>query len=600
MTDFDTLPDGEKFPFWDDKTVYTMVYHVAQKNKKASDDNPGTEKEPFATIERAAEKLRPGEKVIVHAGIYRECVRPKQGGKGPDQMIAYEKAKGEEVVITGAEILTPLAKKSTGWNIPLPANGGTIWMTDLPEDIFHAYNPFLVRNTYEHMFEFAQLQNPPWIKRALLRRGMIFYNGQLLTQVLQAKDLKQDGMFWVEESGLCIHFRLPGDAKPDLPMEISVREQTFAPRERGLGYIRVSGFTLEHAAGPLPVTQRGSLSTERGHHWIIEDCRVVWSNGVGIDIGLQNWDSTFNGESGHHIIRRNNISHVGICGLTGAWGVVCSLIEDNIFEHIGYLNLERIYECGGIKFHWAHNTLIRRNVFRHLVHAGGIWLDVGNVNNRMTNNVFVDIETLIGAVYSEMNFERNLVDHNVIWDIRSPATDPASDDLGSGSGVGVRSDCNDLLEVNHNFIGKIEGYAIKFSLNQSGRDGGGRTGLCRANAAHRNVIVGAAHRIHLSRREENTSDQNLFDVRDDDRSFHIALPLPENFQRLDSWQKYFNLDKRSAQACITANFDAEKLILTWNVEGKLPSEFPVPGPLNEKEWEKSLKGSSGKQMFPII
>jgi hypothetical protein len=597
MGRFDTLADGTPFPFWDDETAYTKVYHVARRHPRASDENPGTEELPFATIGRAAEILMPGQKVVVHAGLYRECVRPARGGEAPDRMIAYEAAPGEAVTITGAETWTPVARPSAGWSIPAPANGATVWMADLPEGMFCGYNPFLARNVYEYMTHYGQLQDSAWLTRALLRRGMIFYNGRRLAQVLRARELAQrDGVFWVEESGLRVHFRLPGDAPPDAPLEISVREQTFAPREQGLAFIRVSGFTLEHAAGPLPVPQRGSLSTARGHHWIIEDCRVRWANGVGIDIGIQSWDSAFTGETGSHIVRRNHVSHCGICGLAGALGVTRTLVEDNTFEHIGYHNMERMYECGGIKFHLARHTLVRRNVFRHLEHAGGIWLDVDNVNCRITNNVFADITTVVGAIYSEMNYERNMVDHNVVWDVRRPAGEPP-DHLESGSAL--RADCNDTLVVQNNFFGRIDSYAVLFSLIQADRKSSGRTGLCRANEARQNVFYQTPRRICLGRREENVSDGNLFDSRDDSCSFHIVFPAPGNYQKLASWQRYFGLDVHSAQARLNAEFDVETLTLTWQVEGEIPADFPSPGPLDRKEWERSLRGGKGRQVFPI-
>lgn len=599
MRHFDTLPDGTLFPFWDDKTAYTKVYHVAQRHPRAFDDNPGRETAPFATIGRAAEMLMPGEKVVVHAGVYRECVRPARGGEGPDRMIAYEAAPGEAVVITGAEAWTPAARPSAGWTIPAPENGAPVWMADLPEAAFLGYNPFLVRNVYDYMTTYGKLQDKAWLTRALLRRGMIFHNGQRLTQVSRTRELaERAGAFWVEESGLRVHFRLPGDATPNTPLEVSAREQTFAPRERGLGFIRVSGFALEHAAGPLPVPQHGSLSTARGHHWIVEDCRVTWANGVGMDIGIQSWDSAPIGESGHHIIRRNAIRHIGICGLAGALGVTHTLIEDNIFEHIGYHNLEWMCECGGLKLHAARHTLVRRNVFRHLEHAGGIWLDVENINCRIANNVFVDIATTASAVFSEMNYERNLVDHNLVWDIRRPAGYPL-DHLEAG--CGLSADCNDTLVARHNFFGKLDSYAIFFSLlslTWGARKCTGRTGLCRANEALNNVFYRTPCRIHLGRREENISDGNLFDLRDDDGSFHIALPAPASYQKLASWQQYFNLETHSAQARLTADFDPETLTLTWQVEGELPPGFPTPGPLDPMEWEKSIHGGVGRQVFP--
>jgi len=597
MRCFDTLPDGTPFPFWDDKTAYTKVYHVAQQHPRASDGNPGTQEAPLATIGRAAEMLMPGEKAVVHAGVYRECVRPARSGEGPDRMIAYEAAPGETVVVTGAEAWTPAARPSTGWGMAAPENGATVWMADLPEEMFRGYNPFLVRNAYEYMTHYGQLQDPAWLTRALLRRAMIFHRGQRLAQVLRARELAaRDGAFWVEESGLRVHFRLPGDEQPGTPLEISAREQTFAPRELGLAFIRLSGFTLEHAAGPLPVPQRGSVSTARGHHWIIEDCRVAWANGVGIDIGIQSWDSAFTGETGRHVIRRNHVSHCGICGVAGSLGVTHTLLEDNTFEHIGHHNMERMYECGGIKFHLARHTLVRRNVFRHIEHAGGIWLDVDNVNCRITNNVFVDIATVVGAIYSEMNYERNMVDHNVVWDVRRPAGEPPGH-LEAGSGL--RADCNDTLVAQNNLFGKLDSYAILFSLIQADRKSSGRTGLCRANEARSNVFYQTPRRIHLGRREENVSDGNLFDARDDNCCFHIAFPAPDNYQRLASWQRYFGLDTHSAQARLTAEFDPETLTLTWQVEGELPADFPPPGPLDREEWEKSLRSGVGRQVFPL-
>ncbi|OPZ26224.1 MAG: hypothetical protein BWZ02_02116 [Lentisphaerae bacterium ADurb.BinA184] len=597
MDAFDTLPDGTPFPFWDDRTAYRQVYHVAQGHPRAADDNPGTEAAPFASIGRAAQLLQPGEKVVVHAGVYRECVRPARGGTATDGMIAYEAAPGEPVVVTGAEAWTPAARPSAGWAMTPPANGATVWMADLPEALFRAYNPFLVRNAYEYMTHYAQLQDPAWLTRAMMRRGMIFCNGRRLAQVFRARELSgRDGAFWVEESGLRVHFRLPGDAAPETPLEVSAREQTFAPSETGLGYIRVSGFTFTHAAGPLPVPQRGSLSTSRGHHWIIEDCRVEWANGVGIDIGIQSWDSAAGGESGHHIVRRNRVSHCGICGLAGALGVTHTLVEDNVFEHIGWHNLERMYECGGIKFHLARHCLLRRNVFRHLEHAGGVWLDVDNINCRIAGNVFADLATVVGAIYSEMNYERNRVDHNLMWDVRRPAGESA-DFIESGSGL--RADCNDTLVADHNVFGRLDSFAILFSLIQSDRRSSGRTGLCRANSARHNLLVHTPRRLHLGRREENASDWNLFDSRDDNCSFHIAHPAPGNYQKLASWQQYFGLDEHSAQARITAAFDPDTLVFTWRIEGELPAGFPPPGPLDLEQWSKSLGAGEGRQVFPV-
>ena len=105
---------------------------------------------------------------------------------------------------------------------------------------------------------------------------------------------ESDNTYWVEANGQKVHIRLPGDADPrDHVIEVTNREQCFAPKVPFLSYIKVKGLTLAHAATGAPVPQRGALSCYRGHHWIIEDCVIDWANGVGIDCGNECWHHTF-------------------------------------------------------------------------------------------------------------------------------------------------------------------------------------------------------------------------------------------------------------------------------------------------------------------
>ncbi len=579
---FDVLPSGDRFAFWDDTTVYARVYHVAQEHPAASDENPGTAEAPFRTISAAARVLQPGEKVVVHAGTYRECVRPARGGDSPNRMIAYEVAPGERVVVSGANVWTPELHPSAGYSFPKPANGATVWMAELPAVFEDGYNPFLLRNAYEYLPVYGEVKDPGFLQRALLRRGALFVNGVPLRQVYYGRELAADtGAFWVEEPGNRVHFRLPGDADPaNHVLEFSTREQCFAPREFGLGYLRISGFVFQHAADGLPVPQRATVSTMRGHHWIIEDNDIGWANACGLDIGAQTWEASVPDPTGGHLIRRNRIHHCGICGIAGALGVYHTLIEGNTIEHIGGLNLEHMWECMGLKFHLARHCLIRDNTFRHLRHAGGLWLDCSNMDNRITGNVFHDIEALTGGVYSEMNYGCNLIDHNIFWDIRDPDGGTA---LAWGGGAAVRADCNETLVVAHNFFGLVQGHAVMFSLNQSDRRHEGRTGLCRANAAYNNVFYRCSHRVHLGTRAENACDGNLYDAADDNCSFQIAHPAPEAWQNLAGWQHYFGLDLHSTQTRLTAGFDPTTGALDWQAKGDLPVTQMVPALSGDRE-----------------
>ena len=67
-------------------------YHVA---KHGSDFGKGTKDDPFLTINKAASLAQPGDTVIVHAGVYREWVKPQHSGLSNTRRITYLAAAGK-------------------------------------------------------------------------------------------------------------------------------------------------------------------------------------------------------------------------------------------------------------------------------------------------------------------------------------------------------------------------------------------------------------------------------------------------------------------------------------------------------------------------
>ena len=65
--------------------------------------------------------------------------------------------------------------------------------------------------------------------------------------------------------------------------------------------------------------------------------------------------------------------------------------------------------------HTAHSLLFRNNVVRHIRHANGIWLDIGNTNVRITGNVFADIPGDVNphAIHIEGSEGLNQIDNNI-------------------------------------------------------------------------------------------------------------------------------------------------------------------------------------------
>lgn len=583
------LPSGERFPFWDDTTHYSKTYHVGRNNPAASDSGPGTAEQPFATINQAAGILLPGEKVVVHAGTYRECVRPARGGNAPDQMIAYEAAPGEEVFVVGSEQLVTGYTPSTGWHVKRKQPGAAVWRAEFPAAWFIGYNPFMANNFTSEYGAFVKNWSKEENEQFLLRRGMVFVDGRPLRQVLRSRELGDEaGVFWVEDPGLAIHFRLWDDAHPvesKTVLEITTREQIFAPSTPGLGYIRVSGFHFRYCADGPPIPQRAMVSAYRGHHWIIENNNIRWANACGIDIGKESWYRAASNPAdesvGRHVIRRNTVSDCGICGIAGVDNNAFTLVEDNVIERAATMPIERLWETAGLKFHNCHGVLIRRNVFRNIRHATALWLDFLIVNTRVTQNLVYDVESLHGGIMIEASVEPNWVDHNILWDIRG-----VEDIYRSTSGVtgpGINIDTAEKCLVAHNLLGNIpDEYAISIHLAQPDRIVGDRTVTGRKNRVLNNILTNCPKRIQLCVAADNESNGNLFDIRDQKASLCVKHPAPAVILSLPAWQEYYRLDCESTQASVSALFDSEKLTMRLALDGKIPGAVPIADLLRER------------------
>ncbi len=76
--------------------VYAATLYV---DKSGNDSSPGTQSQPFLTINKAAQMAYPGDTVLVNSGVYRECVYPLRGGTSDTSRITYKAAAGATVAI---------------------------------------------------------------------------------------------------------------------------------------------------------------------------------------------------------------------------------------------------------------------------------------------------------------------------------------------------------------------------------------------------------------------------------------------------------------------------------------------------------------------
>ncbi|MBM3500932.1 MAG: right-handed parallel beta-helix repeat-containing protein [Armatimonadetes bacterium] len=575
MGDNDRLPDGTRFASWEAPAQWSRTYHVAQNHPAADDANPGTAERPWLTIGRAAAVLRPGERVTIHAGVYREWVKPARGGEAPDRMVGYEAAPGEDVVLKGSDLWTPQWEPTQEF---APPGGAQTWCAQLGGSMFAGANPFCLQN-------FTFQPDPQWKQEPGfdLRRGQLFRDGEPLTQVGDYEQLgATQNAFWVAENGGALHVRLAEDEAPEgKTFEITTREQVFAPTLRGLSYIRLSGLRVLHAGNgiPIPPPQRGAISATQGTHWIIEDCEVGHANTIGIDLGGQWWTFRGKGVQGWHIVRRCNVHHCGIAGLC-AWHNVSNqslLIEDNLIADNGLLPCTNHFETGGIKIHFPVNSLIRRNVFLRNRHSAALWLDGFSTNVRITQNVFADTSASpFGSVFLEITNGPNLVDNNLI--------------VGSQSNGLYEHDAARMV-VAQNLIANGTGSAVQLSLGAPDR----KIDDAHPEDDHRvwgNVLLGFERYIVLPTDTSQSEGNVLGGVTGNAADlFHSGQTVAGD---LSAWQAAGH-DLRAVALPLQVSFDAETLELrvTGPAGASLPQVGYPEGFLPELPSQEKLLASFG-------
>ncbi|MFD4022175.1 hypothetical protein ACFWRV_01445 [Streptomyces sp. NPDC058576] len=76
------------------------TYYVATSG---SDENPGTLRKPFRTIQKCADLVVPGDTCAIRGGTYRETVRPARSGDAEAGPITFRPHRNEKVTISGTE-----------------------------------------------------------------------------------------------------------------------------------------------------------------------------------------------------------------------------------------------------------------------------------------------------------------------------------------------------------------------------------------------------------------------------------------------------------------------------------------------------------------
>lgn len=375
---------------------FARDWHVAIEHPNANDHHRGNEHQPLRTITAATRQVQPGDRILIHDGIYREQIALTVGGTMA-KPITFAAATGQSPVIRGSDL----------WDQPWRTvpNMPFVFQTDL-KSLPAKDNPFLQKiyiggkNPYHLSRPTAPLQ-----AHLPLSIGQVFCNGEILRQVDAYNLLKSfSGTWLVDPTGqsLLVH---PPDRITDpnkAMMELSTRTSIFRPTRRGLGYIHLNGLVFEHCANQGSFPQAGAVSTRAGHHWLIENCTIANANTIGLDCGWETWDQSnlintldedrirFNVTG--HVIQNNIIRDNGLCGIAGINTKQVTISNNQILRN----NTQdfsapwaKWEEWGGIKLHGCDDALIQNNLV--MDNEGyGIWLDNGYANAKVLYNTVLN------------------------------------------------------------------------------------------------------------------------------------------------------------------------------------------------------------------
>lgn len=418
------------------------VYYVA---KNGTDTKDGTQETPFLTISQAASVAMPGDTVIVHEGVYREWVDPKEGGLSDQERITYCAAEGERPIIKGSEEIKNWEKVE-----------GNVWKVKISNTIFGEFNPY---NTYVYGDWMVHPAKPTRHLGEVYLNGKAFYEAESLQEVknpiqriegypppwkIQPEKIlhPEDTIYqWysqvdLKDTTIWANFQ-EYDPNKEL-VEINVRECCFYPRKSGKNYITLAGFEIEQAACPFtPPTadQPGMVGPHWSKGWIIEKNYLHDAKCSAISLGKDEKTGnnmftrtrkkpgyTYQFEAvcralqmgwsketiGSHIIRNNVIYDCGQNGIVGHLGCIFSKIYENEIYNIAIKHEFFGYEIAGIKLHAAIDVAIEHNYIHHT--TLGTWLDWEASGTRVSRNLYMenDRDLMIEVTHGPCTIDNNI------------------------------------------------------------------------------------------------------------------------------------------------------------------------------------------------
>ncbi len=290
----------------------------------------------FRTISEAATKAGRGDTVVIHSGIYRETVTVEQSGTNGEPII-FQAAPGENVVVTGADVIRSWKKEPGSRNV-----FSTAWP--------HRFIGWNKQGTHPDDDE----------HRMIGRCEQVFVSGYSLLQVLDRDGLRR-GTFYVDLGAkrLYVSPRDSADFSREPPLvEASARQVLWHVKGE---HVHLRGVRFRYAAN---MAQHGAAQFE-GDHGVVDDCTFESTNSSG---------ATFSARG--LIVRRCTFRDNGQLGF-GAARAHDLLLSECIVTNNNVKGFSRGWEAGGDKLVFCRGAVLEKCQFVGN-RGNGVWFDIGN------------------------------------------------------------------------------------------------------------------------------------------------------------------------------------------------------------------------------
>jgi len=364
------------------------------------------------TISEAVTLVEPGDRVIIHHGIYRESAIIDKSGQ-PDKPITFQAAVGATVIMTGADGINEWTKVRGEDNV---------FHTDWPHKFITWNEQYTHPNDDYH--------------RLIGRCEQVFINGYALRQALERNKLSR-GTFFVD----LVNKRLYvwNDDNQDIldkksKVEASVRDQILSVKG---DHIAIKGLRFRYAANRA---QHGAVEFS-GNHLSIEDCVFEYTNACGAkfggeDITVRRCTFQHNGQLGFGAGRAHRLKMAG-----------CTVRNNNT------KGFNRGWEAGGNKICLSRGVVLEKSTFIEN-RGNGIWFDIGNEDCTVRNCLIAHNED--AGIFYEISYGLHAHD-NVIIGNGLAGTSGA---WGASAGISLSSSPDCLIERNL-LIGNKEGFNFR-------------------------------------------------------------------------------------------------------------------------------------------